>query len=112
MGFLPQQKPNNARGDAMSRIVTDIVSCENQIHPFFLNQKIDSLLKRSNIDKEKGISPVAVFRVLVTLVFTGKNLYRTREKIRSLTGWFHRDLPPFYGARWLLAWQNNLAFFK
>ena len=63
----------------MSRIVSDIVSCENQIHQFFLNQKIGSLLKRSNIDKEKGISPVAVFRVLVTLVFTGKNLYRTIE---------------------------------
>ena len=63
----------------MSRIVSDIVSCENQIHQFFLNQKIGSLLKRSNIDKEKGISPVAVFRVLVTLVFTGKNLFRTLE---------------------------------
>jgi hypothetical protein len=61
----------------MSRIVSDIISCENQIHQFFLNQKIGSLLKRSNIDKERGISPVAVFRVLVTLVFTGKNLYRT-----------------------------------
>ena len=63
----------------MSRIVSDIVSCENQIHQFFLNQKIGSLLKRSNIDKEKGISPVAVFRVLFALVFTGKNLYRTLE---------------------------------
>ena len=63
----------------MSQIVSDIVSCENQIHQFFLNQKIGSLLKRSNIDKEKGISPVAVFRVLVTLVFTGKNLFRTFE---------------------------------
>jgi len=63
----------------MSRIVSDIVSCENQIHQFFLNQKIGSLLKRSNIDKEKGISPVAVFRVLVTLAFTGKNLCRTIE---------------------------------
>jgi hypothetical protein len=79
MGFVPQQKSINARGDAMSQIVSDIVSCENQIHQFFLNQKIGSLLKRSNIDKEKGISPVAVFRVLVTLVFTGKNLYRTLE---------------------------------
>jgi hypothetical protein len=79
MGFVPQQKPMNARGDAMNRIVSDIVSCENQIHQFFLNQKIGSLLKRSNIDKEKGISPVAVFRVLFTLVFTGKNLYRTLE---------------------------------
>jgi hypothetical protein len=63
----------------MSQIVSDIVSCENQIHQFFLNQKIGSLLKRSNIDKEKGISPVSVFRVLVTLVFTGKNLFRTLE---------------------------------
>ena len=63
----------------MSQIVSDIVSCENQIHKFFLNQKIGSLLKRSNIDKEKGISPVSVFRVLVTLAFTGKNLFRTLE---------------------------------
>jgi hypothetical protein len=61
----------------MSRIVSDIVSCENKIHQFFLNQKIGSLLKRSNINKEKGISPVAVFRVVFTLVFAGKNLYRT-----------------------------------
>ena len=63
----------------MSQIVSDIVFCENQIHQFFLNQKIGSLLKRSNIDKEKGISPVSVFRVLVTLAFTGKNLFRTLE---------------------------------
>ena len=69
MGFVPQQKPINARGDAMSRIVSDIVSCENQIHQFFLNQKIGSLLKLSNIDKEKGISPVAVFRILVTSLY-------------------------------------------
>jgi len=63
----------------MSWIVSDIVSCENQIHQFFLNQKIGHLLKRSNIDKENGISPVAVFRVLCTLAFTGKNLFRTLE---------------------------------
>ena len=63
----------------MSRIVSDIVSHENQIHQFFRNQKIGSLLKRSNIKKEKGISPVTVFRVLFTLVFTGKNLFRTLE---------------------------------
>jgi hypothetical protein len=63
----------------MSQIVSDIVYCENKIHQFFLNQKIGSLLKRSNLDKEKGISPVTVFRVLFTLVFTGKNLFRTLE---------------------------------
>jgi len=63
----------------MSRIVSDIGFYENQIHQFFLNQKIGNLLKRSNISKEKGISPVSVFRVLVTLVFTGKNLFRTLQ---------------------------------
>lgn len=60
----------------MARIVSDIVNCENQIHLFFQNQKIGSLLKRSNISKEKGISPVTVFRVVFALVFTGKNLFR------------------------------------
>lgn len=79
MGFVPQQSSIKARGDAISGILSDIVSCENQIHQFFLNQKIDSLLKSINIDKEKGISPVVVFRVLVTLVFAGKNLFRTLE---------------------------------
>jgi len=63
----------------MSQIIPDIVSCENQIHQFFLNQRIGSLLKRSNIDKEKGISPVTVLRVLISLIFTGKNLFRTIE---------------------------------
>ena len=63
----------------MSQIVSDIVYCENKIHQFFLNQKIGSLLKRSNSNKQKGVSPVAVFRVLFTLIFTGKNLFRTLE---------------------------------
>jgi hypothetical protein len=39
----------------MNRIVSDIVPGENQIHQFFLNQKIGSRLKRSNIDKQTGI---------------------------------------------------------
>ena len=63
----------------MNQIIPEIDSCENQIHQFFLNQKIGSLLTRSNSNKEKGISPVAVLRVLFSLVFTGKNLFRTLE---------------------------------
>jgi hypothetical protein len=63
----------------MKHSVPEIVSCENQIHQFFQNQKIGNLLKRSNINKEKGIAPVAVLRVLFSLVFTGKNLFRTIE---------------------------------
>jgi hypothetical protein len=34
----------------------------------------------------------------------------TRELIRSLIDRFLRELPPIYGARWLLAWQNNAAY--
>jgi hypothetical protein len=34
----------------------------------------------------------------------------TRKMIRSLIDRFLRELPPIYGARWLLAWQNNAAF--
>jgi len=63
----------------MKKIIPDIVSCENQIQQFFHNQRIGNLLKQSNSNKEKGISPVAVFRVLLSLVFTGKNLFRTME---------------------------------
>jgi hypothetical protein len=66
----------------MTSIVSDIVNCENQIHQFFQNQKIGSLLKRSNINKEKGFSSVAVFQVLFALVFTGKNLFRTMAEGR------------------------------
>jgi hypothetical protein len=36
----------------------------------------------------------------------------TRELLRSLIDQFLRELPPIYGARWLLAWQNSRAFFK
>ena len=39
----------------MSQTVPEFVSCENEIHQFFLNQKIGSLLKRSNIDKERPL---------------------------------------------------------
>ena len=63
----------------MQQIIPDIISCENQIHQFFHNQRIGSLLKQSNSNKEKGIAPVAVFRLLLSLVFTGKNLFRTME---------------------------------
>jgi len=67
------------RGAAMSRIVTNNVSCKNQIYPLFQNQRIGRRLKHSNIDREKGMSPAAIFRMLFTLVFTGKKLYRTLE---------------------------------
>jgi len=46
MGLLPT-KHINTKGDATDNTVSDIASCENQIHPFFPHQKIGHLLKRS-----------------------------------------------------------------
>jgi hypothetical protein len=46
------------------------------------NQKIGGLLKHRNINKRKGISSVAVFRVLLILLFAGKNLFRTMASDR------------------------------
>ena len=60
----------------MNQIVSDVVSCQNQIDWFFVNQRIALLLKQSNIAKKFGISPVVVIRFIFSLVFTGKNLFR------------------------------------
>jgi len=35
----------------------------------------------------------------------------TQDLIRSLIGRFLRELPPIYGARWRLEWQNNAVTF-
>jgi hypothetical protein len=34
----------------------------------------------------------------------------TKELLRSLIGRFLSELPPIYGARWLLAWQDNTTY--
>lgn len=60
----------------MNPIVAETVSCQNQITSFFDNQRIALLLRQSNIVKQGGIAPVAVMRMIFSLVFTGKNLFR------------------------------------
>ena len=60
----------------MNQIVAETVSCQNQINSFFDNQRIALLLRQSNMVKQCGIAPVAVMRMIFSLVFTGKNLFR------------------------------------
>lgn len=60
----------------MNSIVAETVPCQNQISSFFDNQRIALLLKQSNIVKRCGIAPVVVLRMIFSLVFTGKNLFR------------------------------------
>jgi len=57
----------------------------------------------------------ATFAEALTFVLTfleqalGAATEMTRELLRSLIDRFLRELPPIYGARWLLEWQNNAA---
>lgn len=60
----------------MNQSVAETVSCQNRINSFFDNQRIALLLKQSNMVKQCGISPVVVMRMIFSLVFTGKNLFR------------------------------------
>jgi len=60
----------------LDSIVAETVSCQNQITSFFDNQRLALLLQQSNIVKQGGIAPVVVMRMIFSLVFTGKNLFR------------------------------------
>jgi hypothetical protein len=60
----------------MSRIVAEITSVENQINLFFHNHKLGELLRQSNVRKDKGVSLDTLFQFLLTIAFTGKNLFR------------------------------------
>jgi len=60
----------------LNQSVAETVSCQNRINSFFDNQRIARLLKQSNMVKQCGISPVVVMRMIFSLVFTGKNLFR------------------------------------
>lgn len=60
----------------MDPSVAETVALENQIKSFFHNHKLGDLLRQSNIRKDKGVSLDALFQFLLTVAFTGKNLFR------------------------------------
>jgi hypothetical protein len=63
----------------MQQIVAGFNSVENRIHSFFHNHNLGLLLRQSNVRKEKGASPDTLVQFLLSLVFTGKNLFRLLE---------------------------------
>ena len=60
----------------MSTSVAETITLENQINLFFHNHKLGELLRQSNIRKDKGVSLDSLFQFLLTVAFTGKNLFR------------------------------------
>lgn len=67
----------------MTSIIPDLTSNENavssRIDQYFIQNSFSKLLKRCNFYKESGIPCVTILKELFTLVFTGKNLFRTLE---------------------------------
>ena len=74
----------------MQQIVAGFATVENRIHSFFHNQNLGHLLRQSNIRKEKGICLDTLFQFLLSLAFTGKNLFRLLECPNSPDG-FGKD---------------------
>lgn len=70
----------------MSQIVTGIAAVENRINSFFHNQNLGQLLRQCNIRKEKGVCLDTLFQFMLTLAFTGKNLFRLLESPDSPVG--------------------------
>jgi len=63
----------------MQQIVAGFATVENRIHTFFHSHCLGQLLRQSNIRKEKGVCLDTVFKFMLALVFTGKNLSRLFE---------------------------------
>jgi hypothetical protein len=70
----------------MPQIVTGFTTVENRIHSFFHNQNLGQLLRQSNVKKAKGVSLDTLFQLLLSLAFTGKNLFRLLESPDSPDG--------------------------
>lgn len=70
----------------MPQIVAGSASVENRIHSFFHNHNIGLFLRQSNVRKERGVSLDALFQFLISLAFTGKNLFRLLESADAPAG--------------------------
>jgi hypothetical protein len=68
----------------MNSIITDNKEKFNiTINNFFSVNKIGGILKQCNFCKDKGFSCIKVLKFIFTLVFTGKNLFRTLDSEES-----------------------------
>ena len=70
----------------MQQIVAGFATVENRINTFFHNHNLGQLLRQSNIRKEKGVCLDTLFQLLLSLAFTGKNLFRLLESADSPAG--------------------------
>jgi len=63
----------------ISQILENDKNKEVSINNFFNDNNINSIMKKCNFNKTKGIPVSIVFKFIFTLVFTRKNMYRLME---------------------------------
>ncbi|MFD3155484.1 transposase (plasmid) [Haloimpatiens sp. FM7330] len=83
------------------------------INRFFKDNKIGSILRKCNFSKQKGFSCITVFKYIFTLIFTGKNLFRTFESKKNIN--FSKDViyrflnsPNFNWRKFLLILSSSI----
>jgi hypothetical protein len=59
--------------------------CEQPFEQIFSTLKVGQLLRSAGIKKSFGLSSIAVFKIIFTLVFEGRNLYRLLQGSRGQT---------------------------
>lgn len=67
---------------SMNSIISEI-EFKTTTDQFFKKNKIGTMMRQSNFNKEQGFSCIVVLKFLFDLIFTGKNLYAYMENDRS-----------------------------
>jgi len=89
--FYSPTKSINHKGDAMDRIVTEIASCENQIHQFFVNQKMGGFIevKPDDMHQYHIAHFVAIFSLTYPDIFPTCVFPPKKSKLLSNEGKFY-----------------------
>lgn len=82
-GIIESRQTTYQRGMFSMKTIISETEFKTTTNRFFKKNKIGSLLKQSNFNKEQGYSCLRVFKFLFELIFTGKNLYAYMENSRS-----------------------------
>ena len=76
--------------NSISQNTYDTKQISDSIQVFFSRFKISSILKSSNVKKEKGVSPVRILQYLFMLIFRNKSMYMDQTLRCEETG-FGKD---------------------
>jgi len=76
--------------DIIPQKIVSVNPISSTLEKFHVENRIGDIMKRSNFNKEKGISCINVFKFLFSIVFTGKIFFRALDNEKSLN--FGKDV--------------------